>query len=416
VLHYGLVLSEIKGSRFNSQVPFPNTISSSVSLVEAPGRCGPFAVGGNLYIIAYTYNPASVGAGATLKVYKSTDLGVTWTAAGLVSPPVVLFEGFDPAAQYTVVQDTVLTNKLWVVYIDNASGNLSVSLYDANTDLWSLRSGTGPIFTGPSFGFCAVFSSGTLIIAGTPDLFIDSNSHSITSVIVFDTGPNTFGSWTDLGFVAIGTVAWNQLPCGIILDGAGLARVFMQQTTSVFTPDLGKVWQQSYNPSGAVLGALADMSLSLPADSLLKPFDAWYRAGVVKICITGTVALTNANISVGHALTSADPLVFTYQTFSAGNAPSTHPTIGGFDSSPALAIDPATGNTYCVYMSLTSVTVGTFQFRQDLGAGFGAANLFGTLASPGSRIQANFVPLGALGLVFIFGTPIFAQAAFTEPI
>jgi hypothetical protein len=235
---------------------FPVTVDLVTSSSEAPGKYGPFLVGTNRYEILIGVQGPDEDDLYTpyLEAYKSTDLGNTWAAQDEAGQPIGgnQSENIALGCPYTVVQSSLNPADLFIVFVNGETNDISIYHFDCSTDTWdgSILSDSG-ISATPAVAaiqipvFCAVFRpDNTILIAYSGDTYTDGSgeTHGIVTLVVYDVGTNSWGMPFDAGYEDYDSViGWHQLPCGMVLDPAGNAHLFMQQITHLvpITPQIG---------------------------------------------------------------------------------------------------------------------------------------------------------------------------------
>lgn len=116
-------------------------------------------------------------------------------------------------------------------------------------------------------------------------------------------------------------------------------------------------------------------------------FDCAAKGGKIAIAFTGASSTTGRdNISVGQGST-ADPVSFSFQTFSSGNGSN------NVDSCPAVSFSSMA--VFCSYISSPTGGPSAFVSRADSGSGFGSPTTIGSLTLPDvrefSRLQSSIL-------------------------
>lgn len=135
--------------------PAINPIPGYFHLPASGLQLGPFARGGDLYVVGFSqWNEAAgfqAGLPSVVSAWKSSDNGTTWAiqdGPGSISI-ISLDEGggatpFPDARSFCCLRHPVATDQLWLVYVDTAS-NVRVSVFNMATDSWVSTSPAGPV-------------------------------------------------------------------------------------------------------------------------------------------------------------------------------------------------------------------------------------------------------------------------------
>lgn len=220
---------------------FPVTIDAAVGGAEQPGKFATFLNGSARYQVQFSLIDPDT---AQLVVYKSTDTGVTWSAVDASNGPSIVFDHLTDAwPAYSAVQ--VSATVLKVFLDDSIEGLAATGFTMGGSPAWS---GTVTAVAPPPIGPNRIASEGNfplsqiatayraldnkvvMVVVGDQVVLSDV-PHSICSFVVYDVAGDSFGSWTDLGYLDYSDITtWDMVPCGVAIDASsGRSTVFMQQ-------------------------------------------------------------------------------------------------------------------------------------------------------------------------------------------
>jgi hypothetical protein len=333
---------------------------------------GPFVVGANFYAV--------LGTGNRIRVYKSTDNGVTWNRQDSLNELVCTGSGF---GEWDILFDTG-TGIITILYISGFTNQLRISTFATSTDTYGAASVDGPGNT--NFIRLARFAAGDLLVA-----FFDTSLPG-PSLVIFSGG--AWGAVTNF----IGNLSLT----GLIIGADDIARLIYYNKQA---PGLN-VFFRTFTHAGVLGGQTAIFSSSYLANSGIDSFAEmpvgraliWNGNLILPYYGNPTGSGKQAGIYVGTPYTApiwtfvlADNLVW----------PGTE-----FDAYGYCFIDSS--NNLILFWCAIDNTVGTSQiyFAINSGTGFAAPVLFydqvlnppaGTYSAPVHTLSAFLFSNGNYG-------------------
>jgi hypothetical protein len=189
-----------------NELMFPDP--ASFAHVTASNTLGPYIFRNSLYIVVQDH------AGATVEVWKSIDLGVSWNEVDAANHPsckpdagISEDNGNYGFQSFSSTTDPRLTGIIYVCYIDPL-GPLRIKSFDTNSDTWG-----SVLLGGPDFGDPAVTDFGRTSVTGCT-MMIDF-LQSVEKLRVVFTGPRDPGSFVGPGGTILNPKRVNYVDCSL---------------------------------------------------------------------------------------------------------------------------------------------------------------------------------------------------------
>jgi hypothetical protein len=276
-------------------VSYPFPIDSSTGLhPEVRGRANHlFARGSDLYAVGSSA-ASTWHANTTLRVYKSTDNGETWTAQDNADAPVAGYppSGFDHGYPSCITARRKTADVLVVAYVD-ASSNLAFCEFDMGTDSWGTPVTGGPRAYGEEYCDTSSLWNGVLAIpcwrasdssywflyAGRTSL-VSGNNLIYTDAVKWTSG----GGWGTPLEVAGSLSGYEYSPRDLIYDAtSGRVHAFMLYVEPG-SPDVRKAYHRSIKTDDS-FGALSVCVPSQTGEKLVS--SDWYTSVICQGLIFG---------------------------------------------------------------------------------------------------------------------------------
>jgi len=220
---------------------FPNTIAAGTNRIAQPVQVGPFKIGSAFYVVV------TDSSNAVVRIFKSTDSGVTWSEKDSASEPAIGTVAFTSAVQNGTK-----------IYVASVSAGLfwQVSVFDSGTDTWTSTTVSTNAASANYNAGCMAYraSDGSLII--TDQVQPNPGVTSSVAYFLFDTVALTFGSYILIGNTSTISTNDNTNPFAV-LNGSGYTHfilVYHDAIAGTFT-----LQQQSLSDGGS-LGSLQSIA------------------------------------------------------------------------------------------------------------------------------------------------------------